>query len=240
MLPLTDEEFRGYTWKYLNEPISPCSSAFWSTEIGMYDKNAHEKNLYNHELRCVQTLLKPENERLVSYMLDTMKCEDCKDVVREYQAEQQRIAQQLASTEHIFYQKFNEVAPENILQTILDRYKGKVVLIDIWATWCGPCKAGHRMMAPWKQELKGKNIQFVYITSPTSPLPTWQEMIKEIDGDHYYLTKEQYNYILQHYESEGIPTYAIYDTQGLLTFKNIGFPGVEKMKAEIEKALNNE
>jgi len=237
MLPLTDEEFRGYTWKYLNEPISPCSSAFWSTEIGLYDKNAMEKNLYNHELRCVQSLLKPENERLVSYMLDTMKCEDCKDVVREYQAEQERIAQQLASQEHVFYQKYDDVAPESILQTILDKYKGKTVLIDIWATWCGPCKAGHKAMAPWKQELKGKNVQFVYITSPTSPLPTWQEMIKDIDGDHYYLTREQYDYILNKYESEGIPTYAIYDAQGQQTFKTIGFPGLDPIKEALENTL---
>ena len=92
-------------------------------------------------------------------------------------------------------------------------------------------------MAPWKKELKDENIQFVYFSPPSSPLDTWQEMIKEIDGDHYYLTDEQYRYILDKYESDGIPTYAIYDGQGRLTFKNIGFPGVEKMKEEIEKTL---
>ena len=92
-------------------------------------------------------------------------------------------------------------------------------------------------MKPMKEEMKGKNIQFVYITSPTSPLNTWQEMIKEIDGDHYYLTKEQYSYILNKYESEGIPTYAIYDKNGNQTNKTIGFPGVETIREELEKAI---
>ena len=87
-----------------------------------------------------------------------------------------------------------------------------------------------------KEEMKGKNVQFVYITSPSSPLSTWQEMIKDIDGDHYYLTREQYNYILDKYESNGIPTYAIYDPQGQMTFKNVGFPGLDPIKKEIEKA----
>ena len=166
-----------------------------------------------------------------------MENEDCKNVYYEYLAEQERIAQQLVGEKNVSIKELDDVAPENILQTILDRYKGKVVLIDIWATWCGPCKAGHAAMKPWKQELKGKNILFVYITSPTSPLATWQEMIKDIDGHHYYLTKEQYNYILDKYESEGIPTYAIYDAEGNQTFKTIGFSGLDIFKEAVGKVL---
>ena len=43
--------------------------------------------------------------------------------------------------------------------------------------------------------------------------------------------------MLSKYESDGIPTYAIYDAEGQQTFKNIGFPGVDKMKEEIGKTL---
>ena len=154
-----------------------------------------------------------------------------------YAKDEQQIAKELASNESVFFKKFDNVAPENILQTILDKYKGKGVLIDIWETGCGPCRAGHKAMAPMKEQIKGQNIQFVYISSPSSPPTTWQEMIKDIDGHHYYLTEEQYHYILDKYESPGIPTYAIYNTKGEQTYKSIGFPGLDTIKSKIEKAL---
>ena len=240
MLPLTAEE-KAYTWKYLNEPASPCSKAFWETLTTF----SPTKNPYNYYLRKIPNLLGVRGNVQVVYakhkdpiegFLSGEAPEDCKNVIREYQAEQKHIAQELANQESVFYKKYDDVAPENILQTILDKYKGKTVVIDIWATWCGPCRAGHKAMKPMKEEMKGKNVQFVYITSPSSPLATWQEMIQDIDGDHYYLTKEQYNYILDKYESNGIPTYAIYDPQGQMTFKNVGFPGLDPIKKEIEKA----
>ena len=153
-----------------------------------------------------------------------------------YAKDEQQIAGELAGNESVFFKKYDGVAPENILQTILDKYKGKAVLIDMWETWCGPCRAGHKAMAPMKEQMKGQNVQFVYIVSPSSPSTTWQEMIKDIDGDHYYLTEEQNHYILQHFESSGIPTYAIYDTKGHQTFKSIGFPGNDVIRKELEAA----
>lgn len=153
-----------------------------------------------------------------------------------YAKDEQQIAEELTSNESVFFKKYDDVAPENILQTILDKYKGKAVLIDLWETWCGPCRAGHKAMAPMKEQMKGQNVQFVYIASPSSPPTTWQRMITDIDGDHYYLTEEQNHYILQHFESSGIPTYAIYDTKGQQTYKSIGFPGNDVIRKELEAA----
>jgi thiol-disulfide isomerase/thioredoxin len=158
------------------------------------------------------------------------------NVVADYQKTIAANKQDLA--DNIHYLDMTDVAPEDIQQTILDKYKGKTVFIDIWATWCGPCRYGHKKMAPLKEELKDKNIQFVYITSPSSPYKDWKGMIGEISGDHYYLTKAQYDALLSLYKSNGTPTYAIYDANGNQTYTIVGFPGAETFKEEINKALN--
>jgi len=235
LLVLSEAE-KAYTYQYLGTPTSPCSDRFWTLPLSQLDKDFSTRAPWLSELQTVYYMFNID-EKEWDGLTAQMKYDDCKNVIAEYQKEQERLAQVLAAEESVFFKKYDDVAPENILQTILDKYKGKAVLIDIWATWCGPCRMGHRAMAPLKEELKDKDIQFVYITSPTSPLTTWEEMIKDIDGDHYYLTNEQYNYILEKYESQGIPTYAIYDDNGEQTYKAIGFPGLETIKGGIENVL---
>ena len=235
LLVLSEAE-KAYSYQYLDKPTSPCSDRFWTLPLSQLDKDFSTRAPWLNELQTVYFMFSTDEKEWDGLMAQ-MKYEDCKNVVTDYQKEQERLAQELAQKESIFFKKFDDVKPENILQTILDRYKGKAVLIDMWATWCGPCRAGHKAMAPMKEQMKGQNVQFVYITSPSSPMSTWQEMIKEIDGDHYYLTPEQYSYILAKYESSGIPTYAVYNTQGEQTYKVIGFPGNEEIRKRLEEAM---
>ena len=235
LLVLSEAE-KAYSYQYLDKPTSPCSDRFWTLPLSQLDKDFSTRAPWLNELQTVFFMFSTDEKEWDGLMAQ-MKYEDCKGIVTDYQKEQERLAQELAQKESIFFKKFDEVKPENILQTILDRYKGKAVLIDMWATWCGPCRAGHKAMAPMKEQMKGQNVQFVYITSPSSPMSTWQEMIKDIDGDHYYLTPEQYSYILAKYESSGIPTYAVYNTQGEQTYKVIGFPGNEEIRKRLEEAM---
>ena len=131
-----------------------------------------------------------------------------------------------------------EVANEDLFASIISQFRGKVLLVDFWATWCGPCRNANKAMAPMKEELKDKDIVYVYITGETSPKGTWENMIPDIHGEHFRVTDKQWAYLGNAMGIEGVPTYFVIDREGDIKYKSVGFPGVAKMKEELVKVLD--
>jgi thiol-disulfide isomerase/thioredoxin len=129
------------------------------------------------------------------------------------------------------------VSNEKLISAILNKYKGKTIVADIWATWCGPCRVANAEMKPVKEELRGKNVVFLYITGETSPLTAWHKMIPDIAGEHYRVSNAQWKYFTTSLGIQGIPTIMIFNKQGKQTYRETGFPGAAKVKQEILKNL---
>lgn len=111
-----------------------------------------------------------------------------------------------------------DVADDKVFDAIIAPHKGKVVMVDLWNTWCGPCRSALAANEPAKQgDLASDDIVWIYIADESSKIGAYLEMIPDIKGIHYRVTPEQINIIRSRFEVDGIPYYIIVDRNGKAT-----------------------
>ena len=107
---------------------------------------------------------------------------------------------------------------EQILRKITEPYRGRLVLLDIWGTWCGPCKAALSHSQEEYERLKDYNLVYLYLAN-RSPEDGWKNVIKEynVTGEnvvHYNLPADQQSAVEHFLQVHSWPTYKLIDRDG--------------------------
>ena len=107
---------------------------------------------------------------------------------------------------------------EKILRKLIEPYKGKFILLDVWGTWCGPCKAALAKSQEEYERLNPYDIVYLYLANNSSE-ESWKNVIKEynVTGDnvvHYNLPAEQQTAIERFLGVNSYPTYKLIDRNG--------------------------
>jgi thiol-disulfide isomerase/thioredoxin len=126
------------------------------------------------------------------------------------------------------------------LDSLITRFSGKVVYIDFWAPWCGPCMQEMPNAEKIKKQFEGKNVVFVYLAARCDD-NSWKTTIAEqkIKGEHFLLTDYQYGVLEKQFNITGIPRYFLIDKNGIVVNQNAPRPSNgEELVLLIEKYLN--
>lgn len=132
------------------------------------------------------------------------------------------------------------------LKELVAPYAGKVVLLDIWGTWCGPCKSEMEHMPQLKKKYAGKNIIFLYLDmDDDNKEQTWKEYVylKQLEGEHYRLNNDQIQSCWKEIEQAGgatnrYPTFVLFDTKGNIVKPNAEYPSSrEKLHKQLDEVF---
>lgn len=113
------------------------------------------------------------------------------------------------------------VPDDEVFDAIIAPYKGKVVVIDVWNTWCGPCRAAIKQHEPLKTtSLSDEDIVWIYLADESSPKDVYTQMVQDIAGIHYRLPKSQSHAVANRFGIGTIPSYILVDREGNAALRN--------------------
>lgn len=227
-LPYAGEMLRTYVWHKYGDPVE-LREAFKYKSTCLSDFKFQQHYLYNEITRFRYY---EQYQQLIDSVGKTF-------FGKSYQNGLELIEKQLAwSKPGIPAVDFKGMQPDSS-SLALSELLGKVIVVDVWATWCSPCR---RMMPYFKQlekELEGEEVEFLSVCIGTSiEWDSWKEIVatEELAG-HLIFINSWTKGFAKEYRIVGVPRFLIFDRKGYIVSVNAPAPNKLALKELILKTL---
>lgn len=113
--------------------------------------------------------------------------------------------------------KIDNIESAQLLERLKSAFEGKALILDFWATWCGPCLRD----LPYSKQLHAKTkdlpIEYIYLcTSKRSNINLWKTKIAELEigGTHFFVDEGIEIELMNLFSENGFPSYVLINTKG--------------------------
>lgn len=177
---------------------------------------------------------------LLRYSRKLLKDKHYKSAIKAIAASYSRSEYYLTSTENSTFTAksgMNSGANEN---EILQRFRGKLVFVDFWASWCVPCRREMPAMREIKKAYLGKDIVFITISIDQSLL-SWQKAhdAEQLAAETSFLmSKKDSVFVFMNKVIDEIPRYFLINKDGSLISDNAPWPADAELRRLIDKYLS--
>ena len=117
----------------------------------------------------------------------------------------------------------------NALSYLAAKYPGKVLYIDVYATWCSPCIEEMKSTPAIYAAMKGKDVVFVNLCLSSTP-GNFRKFVKEknVTGENYFFTDDASKLFMGNYKLQGYPSYLLVNKQGEIVTTDAPRPSEKK------------
>ena len=119
----------------------------------------------------------------------------------------------------------------------LSSFKGSLVYVDVWATWCGPCKAEIPYLKTLEQDYHEQNIVFLSVSVDTNK-DEWLKMVKEEELGGIQLWADGWSQITKDYAIFSIPRFMLFSEDGKVISNDAPRPSNEETRELFDKYLS--
>ena len=213
--------------------------------VAMYDMSGENMSAYmryivehfadrNSVLVAIASLSGEKDKALVDAALAQLEqqSEVSKTLVNQYRKEQAE------KRERMERMKVGKPAPAFVCQNPKGKklspadFKGKVLVLDFWASWCGPCRQEIPHMKKFYEEFKGKDVEFLSVSIDAKE-PAWRKAMKEENmAWPQGWVKDAGKEVMNLYQFGGIPFILVLDKDGNIYKKNVRGEGIKNAVQE--------